>query len=237
MRWFTWQETFASSYDIESLTTALRRSDRVLMKTFMQSYKYFLGFESEFLSQIRFRKEVYDWANQYLRNSLQKFGSATSQPVIVAVHLRRGNYLDKPEQSIGYNTAPEQYYVNTTQYFVQRYPRVLFLVCSDSIAWAEQLFGNLAKTPIYSNAVFDFVKGNQMQSERDLVLLSLANHTISSVGTFSFWAAMLRQYRDGHADNATTFYYAKPFQPGSFIAKTYREKTDDFYPLEWIAVH
>ena len=60
----------------------------------------------------------------------------------------------------------------------------------------------------------------------DLVLLSLCNHSIMTVGTFGWWGSWLT--------NGTVVYYDYQNKPGSYFAR--RMRTEDFFPPSWIPI-
>ena len=75
------------------------------------------------------------------------------------------------------------------------YPRAVFVYVSDDLAWAREKL----KTRIKSK---DFYLAGALQDQQmaanpvlatgvDLALLSACNHTITSYGTYSFWAGFL----------------------------------------------
>ena len=96
-------------------------------------------------------------------------------PVLVGIHVRRGDKAYKKWPLPGRN-----YFHRAMEYFRKKYKKVYFIVASTDKKWTEQnIFG---KDVLYSTASSDIL---------DLTLLSLCDHTIMSVGTFSWWAAYL----------------------------------------------
>ena len=94
--------------------------------------------------------------------------------------------------------------------FREKYKRVVFVYVSDDMAWGRDKLKRRLKTS-------DFYLAGSLQDPSvssapvlaaayDLSLLSLCNHTITSYGTYSFWAGFL-------ASRATGVRIIPPFLP------------------------
>ena len=70
-------------------------------------------------------------------------------------------------------------------HYVKKYPNVHFLVISDDLPWCRD---HLLPSPL---APVVTVPPVARSAPTDLAVLSLCNHTIGSVGTFSWWAGWL----------------------------------------------
>lgn len=110
-------------------------------------------------------------------------------------------------------------------YFVERFPRVQFIIASDDIKWCCQhltvaMFNKLNTANV--NITFS-VKHNAAQ---DLALLARCNHTVVTTGSFSWWAAWLA--------NGITIYYAKYPTRRTLLGNLYLK--NDYYPPHWIAI-
>ncbi|KAK2170852.1 hypothetical protein NP493_1130g00052 [Ridgeia piscesae] len=98
--------------------------------------------------------------------------------------------------------------------FRRNFSRVHFVVCSDDISWCRE---NLSRQKNLS-----FSEGKSYRV--DLAILSLCNHTLTTVGTFGWWAGWL-------AGGVTTYY--RNFAPKSAIAYKGLNIADHFWP-NWI---
>ncbi|XP_056021611.1 galactoside alpha-(1,2)-fucosyltransferase 2-like isoform X3 [Ostrea edulis] len=91
------------------------------------------------------------------------------------------------------------------------------LVGSNDIKWDEEALG--AEENVY------FSRG--LSAAEDMALLSLANHTIMSVGTYGWWIGWMAR--------GTTVYYKHIFVPGSDFSKEFKDNsTEDFVYPGWI---
>ena len=130
----------------------------------------------------------------------------------VAIHIRRGDYLnaDHTEQFGGCCT--EEYYRKSIAYIKALHPEAKLYFFSDDMDWVRQ---NMA----YEDSVYvDFNRGND--SWQDMYLMSLCRHHIIANSTFSYWGAMLATDRPEHIVIAPK--------------KWYIWKDPDIFPEDWI---
>ena len=77
----------------------------------------------------------------------------------------------------------------------EKFRRVVFVYVSDDMTWGEEKIERRIKTKDFYLAGSlqheELAKKPQLSAVYDLALLSLCNHTITSYGTFSFWAGAL----------------------------------------------
>jgi galactoside 2-L-fucosyltransferase 1/2 len=95
------------------------------------------------------------------------------------------------------------------QYYRKRYAKLHFLVASDHIHWCHRHFRD---TPNVTMMMIG-------TAYEDMAVLASCDHTIMSVGTYSWWGAMPAQ--------GTVLYY-KDTQP----RKNFYQQ--DFFPPHWI---
>ena len=128
----------------------------------------------------------------------------------VGIHIRRG---DKASSTIGWNVPKPSYFVKAAQFFRDHFPNCVFIVASESVKYAKHYFQNISD--------FVFVEGDTLL---DMATLASCNHTIMSVGTFSWWAAWLA--------GGTTVFYKNHVKPGSNPSLFFDD--DDFFLPSWI---
>ncbi|KAK6168941.1 hypothetical protein SNE40_020091 [Patella caerulea] len=205
-------------YQFESAITSLPNDTDYLVEGFLQSWRYFEPFKTEIHRQFTFKKHVANMAKFSLETALDSF-RRTRNPTIpirtyVGIHVRRGDYAKLLlSRSVGINLPTSTYFHTAKNYFRSLYPSPVFVVCSDDIAWCENNIGT-------DDAVF--IRGNT--PEVDLAILASLNHTITSFGTFTFWAAWLA--------NGTTVY------PKTIVDENFGDRRDIYlrdhvYPT-WI---
>ena len=100
---------------------------------------------------------------------------------------------------------------------MENFTDVLFLVCSDNMTWTVEN----VKDP---NAVY--IMGNS--PEVDLSILSQCNHTITTVGTYGWWAGFLA--------GGITLYYKHPAKENSKLRSQFTKDYSDFFYPGWIGM-
>ena len=147
---------------------------------YFQSYKYFSNIEGKLRKYFTFKNEVQQVAKRFLHG--------TEDFVRVGVHIRRGDYMKNKTRKYGFTVATKEYLTRAVDYFNKRYNKILYVVCSNDKQWSRDNF------PV-NNSLFSHYEDGGV----DLAILSQCNHTIMTVGSFSWWAAWLA--------NGTTLYY------------------------------
>ena len=212
----TISEVRASAFDKETIN--FRNDKNVRLFGYLQSYKYFDKVSDEIRRQFAFRDSIKKKAekviNDIFEEHLKKHGNETRNWTFIAVHVRRGDMVNHPH---GYMVAPKEYFHRTQNMFRALYKHALFVVCSDDIQWCQN---NIRSKNTY------FVTGNS--PDVDMAVLSSCNHTISSVGSFSWWSAWL--------GNGLVTYYFPPARPGSGLRRAYSKDYSDYFPPNWIKI-
>ena len=122
----------------------------------------------------------------------------TQEPVLVGVHVRRGDKLRVWRESGVVKNSLGRYEGRYFRYSMnlmrQRYNslsrKVVFIVTSDNTGWCKHKLGNQPDTFFSSDFTKAPTKGPTSLG-LDLAVLSLANHTIMDYGTFGLWAGLL----------------------------------------------
>ena len=124
-----------------------------------------------------------------------------SKVTYIGVHIRRGNFV-----KLGWPVAPPSYFDKAVSYMenvTRDSKHKMYVVASNDLPWAQANFTAQSpivfadqNTPQFSKANFDFA------------ILAGCNHTIMSVGTYSWWAAYMAggaavYYRVGPGVNVT----------------------------------
>jgi hypothetical protein len=108
-----------------------------------------------------------------------------SQPNSVAVHVRRGDYLQHPE----FQVCEPSYYQRTMDEMRARIPDVRFFIFSDEPAWCRNQYQSPDTVVIDSG----HAAANPLH---DMYLMSLASHHIIANSTYSWWAAWIGRKDD-----------------------------------------
>jgi galactoside 2-L-fucosyltransferase 1/2 len=135
---------------------------------------------------------------------------------IVGIHIRRGDIMKSSAKS-GRNVATKEYYLSALDLLRRNgLQNAIYIVCTNDPEWARQ------------NLLPEIATMHVVETEDpviDLAILTMTDHLILSVGTYSFFAGYL-------SDAQTVIYYARGAEPGSFIANMTRNQ--DFWLPEWI---
>ncbi|XP_062581791.1 galactoside alpha-(1,2)-fucosyltransferase 2-like [Saccostrea cucullata] len=210
------KERWGLSYDEKLLSVP--PSKGVRFDGFYQSWKYWIKYEEEIRDILTFKEQIRKKAYTQMKDILNqmKFSSSKNN-VVVSIHIRRGDYATAGHYKYGKLTPNETYYQNAMKYFKTKYQKVLFIVGSNDIGWSKKALAN--ETNVY------YSTGNS--PAEDMALLSLANHTIMSVGTFGWWIGWMAR--------GTSIFYKNIFRPGTGFAKEFRNNSiDDFIYPGWI---
>ena len=212
-----------------------------MLHGFYQSWRYFAAIpRRELLDHFRFNRHVVIAADRSRvwrdleRTNTTAPGSGSRRPELVGVHIRRGDYVRSSSNvAYGYTIADANYFRRAMRFFVDRYPRVDFVVCSDEIGWARRNVALPEVPPGVARQVrVAYCSGGGEDAENvdgaatDLVVLSTCDHVIMSTGTFGWWAAWL-------AGGTTIYFGGWPRSNSTLSAQV--DKTD-FFPPHWIAM-
>ncbi|XP_062615902.1 galactoside alpha-(1,2)-fucosyltransferase 2-like [Saccostrea cucullata] len=211
-----YKERWGLSYDEKLLSVP--PSKGVRFDGYFQSWKYWIKYEEEIRDILTFKEPIRKKAYTQMREILNQMKfNASKNNVVVSIHIRRGDYATAGHFKYGKLTPNETYYQNAMKYFKTKYQNVLFIVGSNDIGWSKKALAN--ETSVY------YSTGNS--PAEDMALLSLANHTIMSVGTFGWWIGWMAR--------GTSIFYKNIFRPGSGFAKEFRNNSiDDFIYPGWI---
>ncbi|CAF2143568.1 unnamed protein product [Rotaria magnacalcarata] len=128
-----------------------------------------------------------------LKSFLQHPPSTLQRVTWIGVHIRRGDFLTFFK--IDTSTSYLNWAIN---YYRQRYVNCRFLIASDDKSYAKQHLGNFSDVFITPSIFFH---------GHDLAALALAEHSILTAGTYSWWTAWLAGGNVVHDLN-----YPVPFQ-------------------------
>lgn len=158
------------------------KKEQICFIGYYQSWKYFWDFKDQVFELI-----LAGFDKVFAGNA--KF---SIKPGIVAMHVRRGDYLKYPDI---FPFVGQAYISLAIKYFNDRgYNK--FNIFSDDIEWCreniEKNTDHLGDNTFYfsSNHFGDDQKKNAMA---DMLLMSMHEHQIISNSTFSLWAAMLNK--------------------------------------------
>ena len=199
----------------------LPQNENYKIGVYLQSWKYFAHAQKQVRKELRFKRELKDYAKKvvesYRRNHTSSRDGTLVKPTVVGVHIRRGDLASTAFREA--NTvllAPDEYIHNAVDFFLQKFESVIFLVCSDGMEYSKQIMR-------YRNVTVLFVHNTAIQ---DLAILSSCDHVLATVGSYGWWAGFL--------SNGMVTYYKYPMREGTFERREYNYK--DFFHPDWIGL-
>lgn len=156
---------------------------------YFQSWRYFASIEDDLRAELTDLLEIgcgRDARSTVARASLPELSSLAG-PESVAVHVRRGDFLNHP----AFQACDEAYYRNAMDDLRSRLNAPRFHVFSDDPAWCRQTFTSRDCAVIDSGAA----AANPLH---DMRLMSLASHHILANSSYSWWAAWIGKKNGQH---------------------------------------
>ena len=142
---------------------------------FFQSEKYFIHYKKIVLKLLRFSK-IKDKLHQKYLNLINNKNS-------VAIHIRRGDYLNDPKVRHIHGILGSDYYKKSIIYIKKKVKNPLFFIFSDDIELVKKTFS------FFNNKKYIFI--DTKSSINDLYLMSNCKYFIIANSTFSWWGAWL----------------------------------------------
>jgi len=107
-----------------------------------------------------------------------------SKSPLVAIHVRRGDYVSDPVARSKHLVCEPDWYRRAWLRVASRWPTATAVVFSDDVVWAQ-------KNLMLEGSVFYVPSDSARPSWVDLAQMSQCDHFIISNSTFSWWAAYL----------------------------------------------
>lgn len=146
-----------------------------LLYGYFANYHTFSSYRDELLKQFTFVKPL-DEKNKQIYLQMQSTNS-------VAVHIRRGDYLNSVNRKTFY-LPPVDWYRNAIIRMKEHVTSPTFYFFSDDLQWVQEQFSDMKDVV--------FVEGNEgCNSYRDMQLIAACKHAIIANSTFSWWGAWL----------------------------------------------
>ena len=153
---------------------------------FFQTEKYFKHLRQELLREFTFRDSIGAYASRYVAAIRAQVGKAP----LVAVHVRRGDYLKKPEHA---RILTQAWYRNAMDMFATSRP--VFLIFSDDPGWCAENLGGLADRQAIRRLPWT-LQVTTPDHWHDLAVMTLCDHFIIAGSSFSWWGAWLCRSAD-----------------------------------------
>ncbi len=173
--YFDWEDSWKSpDFFFQKL------SNNALYKGFFQSEKYFKDHIPEIKSLFQIRPK-------YKTEFISKYGKLFNENKIIAIHVRRTDYVNSYVESLaGSYLLPISYY-QTAINQIHDLNDSIVIVLSDDIEFAQRVFGNRNNFMFENNSeIVDF----QVLLNSEIMIISNS--------TFSWWAAYLNENNNKH---------------------------------------
>lgn len=195
-------KSYVENRDYSFKPAALLNSNKkVLYIGGWHHYKYLEGYEHLINDTFKFPM-FKDERNLRIANEIDNHS--------VAIHIRKGDYVDKYNYNIYGRVCDEDYYKNAINKMESVLDSPVYYVFSNDIDWARKIIAH--RKAVY----IDWNKGEN--SWADMSLMSMFKNIIIANSTFSWWAAWL-----GRSDKYVIC-------PKVFV---YNDLTSDIYKQEW----
>ena len=134
-------------------------------------------------NHFRFRKDIRQEADAFLRRSMASFNLSTTDVAVIAVHIRRTDQLARlSKEQLAHSTLYTTYFSHAIAFFNRLFNnKTMYVVCSDDIKWSKRNF--VTKSPTV------FSVGHN--ADVDFAILSRCNHSILTLGTYGRWTAYI----------------------------------------------
>ena len=171
---------------------------------YYQSEKYFKDHDSKIRKMFTIKQDIRD-------SIYEKHKDLLDRDNVVALHLRRGDYL----------SLPDHHPVMDLNYFMKamkKFPKdSIFLVFSDDTQWCKDNFPGIGEK-------FFIIEG-QTDIE-DFTMMTMCDHNCIANSSFSWWAAWLNNNPDKIV-----------VAPEKWFGTAYADwNTDDLYCENWIKI-
>lgn len=157
------------------------RRDPVYLEGYFQSERYFADVKDEVRRRFRFRfgQQGRQALPEYCQSYLEQIRSGQS----VAVHVRRGDYLDPKHGGIYEGICTREYYEEAMGRIRERWPDARFFLFSNDPDWTRRNLGGEGRILVEG--------GSEETGYLDLYLMSQCCHAVIANSSFSWWGAWL----------------------------------------------
>jgi hypothetical protein len=155
----------------------LSLSSPVYLDGYFQSQKYFTSNESLIKKLFIFPS----YLNEHLEDIIQSIEISNS----VAVHFRRGDYVNDEITANFHGVCSLSYYQNAFKFLSEKLVNPHYFIFSDDIEWVKQKVKGWATKITFVSGLY------AVPSWVDMMLMSKCSHNIIANSSFSWWGAWL----------------------------------------------
>ena len=148
--------------------------NNISLQGYLHNYKYFSHIQDVVRSMFVFKSNVMETAKRFVSHRLPNLITK------IGIHVRRGDFLRADYIQDGRVVANANYISKAMTFYRKSYVRTHFVVCGDDVQWCRK---NIRSSDVTFSEFKDPVL--------DMAILSMCDHAIITVGTFSWWAGFL----------------------------------------------
>lgn len=152
----------------------IAQTKNIILDGYWQNQEIIEEYKQEMIKEFKIKKPLSSKYREIIKNI-----NATNS---VAVHVRRGDYIDNTTMKEKFVECDTDYYNNSMNYLNDIYNDSKYYVFSDDIEWSKSNLNNA------KNVHFVDIDGLAYEH---LYLMSQCKHQIIANSTFSWWAAWL----------------------------------------------
>ena len=153
----------------------INKIDALYFEGYWQNINYFDNISHILKNELAFKGRI--------RKEVKELGKTLLDNIVIAVHVRHGDYLNINNKLI-YEVPDAEYYRRAMQYMRQLFPECSFCFFSDDIDWCIEEFGK------EKNCIFP-ARDTSYTAQEDIYLMQQCSHYIIANSSFSWWAAFL----------------------------------------------
>lgn len=202
---------FTDTYAILYQPTFEALMGDVIMSGYFQNESYFNNIPELLRKDFSFKYP--------LTGKNKDIAGQVSENQSIAVHIRRGDYLNKNSQS-NFAILEKDYYEKAINYISAHVKNPKFYVFSEDFDWIKDNL-NFKEFPV---TFIDWNKGKD--SYIDMQLMSLCKHNIIANSSFSWWSAWLNNNEEKRVIAPERW----------FVDEQKNKLLDCFYPQGWIKI-
>lgn len=192
---------------IEGLTE--KCNNNAYLIGYWQSEQYFIHIKNKLRSELIF-PDIDAEKNLRVIKEIKESNS-------VAIHVRRGDYLNKDNSRLFCNLGESHYYQNAVSYLKSKYNDLKYYVFSNDIQWC------MDHLPLDNSTYIDWNRG--AESYRDMQLFSACKFQIIANSSFSWWGAWLNNNPQREV-----------LAPNEWFVKSSGYSDDMIIPKEWVKI-
>ena len=187
------------------------KQENTELNGYYQSWKYFDHVKNDIREQFRFNTEINSIVDDFFQSVHTDFGKDNLTKI--GLHVRRGDIVTNSMLIQHGHLAANISYINRAiDYFKAKYPKSVFIVCSNDIPWCKE---NIQRKDVVFSVRHD--------AGEDLAILSRCDHMIVTVGTYGWWGAWL-------AGGDVVYFKDWPRPNSGYASSMVKE---DYYPQGW----